>query len=79
MRKLKDIEKYLIKNKIENYRTENGQYVCVNCCSIGDNFYDYGESAPKELKYYSPTLKEIANDRRVKIIMCEDCSGCGNW
>lgn len=79
MRKLKDIEKYLNENKIENNRTENRQYICVNCCCIGDNFYDYGQNPPKVLKYYSPTLEEIANDRRVKIIMCEDCGGCGGW
>ena len=81
MKKLKEIEKYLETTVDYNCccRSDNGQILCVKCCAIGDNFYDYGDEPRNELKYDSPIMKEIANDPRVYIIMCEECCGCAGW
>lgn len=78
MIKLKEIEKQFDKLKIEYHRSENNQYLCVYCCSIGNNFYDYGENQPKEWDY-SNFPKDLINDPRIVIIPCEECYGCAGW
>lgn len=81
MKKLKEYEKYLDSLGHENayYRDESGQYLCVLCCALGDNFYDYGEEPPRTFKYDNEMLREIGTDRRVIIVDCADCSGCAGW
>lgn len=77
MKKLKEIEKILGESC---WRSDNGQQLIVKACRLGDNFYDYGESAPRKLSYeYLPELKGLEDDFRIQIILCEDCSGCGGW
>ena len=81
MKKLKEYEKYLDSIRHENghYRDDSGQYLCVLSCVFGDNFYDYGEEPPRNFKYDNELLREIGEDRRVRIVDCADCCGCAGW
>lgn len=78
MKKLKDIERKLESiSKDSVWRSDNGQKLCVLCCMVGDNFYDYEEDPPEEWDYSD--FIELKNDPRIEIVGCEDCCGCAGW
>lgn len=77
MMKLKEVCSFLDKKHIEYERC--GQYICINSCALGDNFYDYGES-PKEIEIDDEEVEAfLLNDNRIHIVECCDCCGCAGW
>ena len=89
MFKIKQIEQMLRKYsiKFETYTIEKKKKtekrIEIYICRVGDNFYDYGEHAPKKLNFFpriDDTLKEVLlTDPRIHFIYCEDCCGCAGW
>lgn len=82
MIKLKEITKYLDKNGISYWRSENNQKLILRACAFNSetesNFYDYGEP-PKPIKCFDQKMQFIFNDPRVVVINCGECWGCAGW
>lgn len=71
----------LEKKKIEYYIEEDDtreNYIRIYACSLGDNFFDYGEDE-KDLQIDDVELKFLENESKVSILKCCDCCGCAGW
>ena len=77
MKKLKEIEKILDENNVSWWRSENGQWLEIKACAVGDNFYDY-EDDPKPIMI-SKDWEWVKNDHRIHIVECCICCGCAGW
>ena len=59
-----------------SYDTCGKQFI-IKACSVGDNFYDYGEE-PKEI-IFDEECKWMEGNPSIIIRECDDCFGCGGW
>lgn len=77
LKKLEDICQLLNELQVEYERSIDEQTIFIRACSVGNNFYDYGED-PKQVTFY-PEFYFLANDPRVYIRECAECCGCSGW
>ena len=69
------IKKWLDEHHI-SYDTCGKQFI-IKACSVGDNFYDYGEES-KEI-IFDEECKWMEDNPSIIIRECCDCFGCGGW
>ena len=57
--------------------SDDGKYLIIKRCVFCDG-YDYDDE-PTPIRYNSDFGKLIKNDKRIEVIDCCDCNGCGDW
>lgn len=77
--KKKEIIDFLKRKKINC--TLNYGHAFIQCCALGDNFYDYGEECPTNWKIDDEETREFLqkNSNYIHIVGCEDCCACAGW
>lgn len=62
---------------------DKNQYISILSCSLGDNFFDYGEEEPDEFdwdeKIPVELIEALLKTDLVDIVKCYDCCGCAGW
>ena len=64
-------------DKSTAYYSDDGKTLLILRCVFCGG-YDYDEE-PTPIKYNSDFGRLIKNDKRIEVVDCTECNGCGGW